>query len=270
MSYPHTLLKEFIGRLSMRLFTGVKATTIALLLSTIVVGIDLAEPAVALSSQGTLVARSSRRRLGFRVGVRASRYRVGGFSRSGACGSNQVLTALIPPPQSQEGVSQEKAAVDKTASDRPSFFFHLPAISPTTAQFTLQDESGAQQLYSVKFDVTGQPGVVGIALPESAPALKVGQKYLWQVSVTCDPDDTANNIIVGSWVERVQATTATGNDKVAALAEQGIWQDTLSLLAWQRYRQPNDVAAAEDWAVLMEDAGLPQFKQAAIVQIVKK
>ncbi|MBW4520141.1 MAG: DUF928 domain-containing protein [Scytolyngbya sp. HA4215-MV1] len=253
----------------MRLFTGIKAASMAFLLGMLVVAVDLAEPAVALSSQGTLVARSARRRLGFRVGVRASRHRIGGFSRSGACGNHQVLTALIPPPQSQEGVSQEKAAVDKTASGHPTFFFNLPALSPTTAQFTLQDESGAKQLYNVKFDLTGQPGIVGVALPDSAPPLQVGQKYLWQVSVACDPDDTTSNIIVGSWVERVQVANTASGDKVAALAEQGIWQDTVAVLAWQRYRQPNDEAAAEDWASLMEDAGLPQFKQVAIVQIVK-
>jgi len=43
----------------------------------------------------------------------------------------------------------------------------------------------------------------------------------------------------------------------------------VTLVALQRYQKPNDRAAADDWETLMQDAGLPQFKQTAIVQIVR-
>ncbi len=249
----------------MRLLTRLQASSIVALLCAISIA-ELVPPAVALPSHGTLVA-ASRRRLRFRVGVRPSRHRVGGYSRAALCNNQQTLTALVPPPQSQEGVPGNASTVDKTTTDRPTFFVHLPALAPTTAQFTLQNESGTEELHSVRFKVTGKPGIVGITLPAAAPALQVGQKYVWQVAVACDPEDVSNKIVVSSWVERVKATAAGAG--AADLAEQGIWQDSLALLAVQRFQKPSDRAVAEDWAALLEDAGLSQFKQAAIVQMVK-
>lgn len=194
----------------MCLFTVVKTVSIAALLNTVTLidwvaplppstnhttpRFNWVRPAAALPSQRTLVSR--RQRLNFRVGVRSSSYRVGGFSRSAACAKDQMLTALVPPPQSQERLSNNKTTVDKTASDRPTFFVYLPALPSQTAQFTLQNEAGTQQLHSVKFKLTGKPGIVGIQLPSSAPALQVGQKYVWQVAVACEPDDSSSSTVI--------------------------------------------------------------------------
>lgn len=253
----------------MRLHIAVKATAMAILLSA-VTAIELAQPAAAIPTEGTLIAKA-RRRLNFRVGARPSRYRVGGFSRSGAgCSKDQQPAALVPPA-SQEGTDKSKAAVavDKTAVERPTFFVYMPAIAAKSAQFTLQDESGKQQLHSVEFQLTGKAGIVGITLPPSAPSLQVGQKYFWQVAVACDPDEPSDVTVVSSWVERVQVATAASGDRLTVLAEQGVWQDVLTQLALQRYQAPADQAIAEDWSSLMEDAGLTQYKQAQVIQIVK-
>jgi hypothetical protein len=250
----------------MRSWSGMKVGALALLLGSMY-AIKMVPIATALPTQGTLMARS--RRLNFRVGVRPSRYRVGGFSRSGASCGTQSPTALVPPVQAQEKVASDKITVDKTTSERPTFFVYLPSLDSQTAQFTLQNEARDKQLYSVTFKLTGKPGVVGISLPDSKPALQVGQKYFWQVAVGCDPDDSANVMAIGSWVERVQLPTTTESNRLAMLAERGIWQDVLTQIALQRYQNPSDRTALEDWSALMEDAGLRQFRQAAIVQIVK-
>ncbi|MBM0744580.1 DUF928 domain-containing protein [Phormidium sp. CLA17] len=254
----------------MRFSRNIKAVFLALLLGTIA-AIDLVEPALARPVQSSNSAKTqlARRRLNFRVGVRPSRFRVGGFSRAASCG-NQPLTALVPPQTQGLAAGQKEVQdpVDKTTVDRPTFFIHLAALPAKTAQFTLQNEAGTEQLHSVKFNLTDKAGIVGITLPKSAPALQVGQKYVWQVSVACDSENAANTVVVSSWVERVHPTTATG-DQLMALAEQGVWQDALSLLALRRFQQPGDRAAEENWSALMEDAGLPQFKQAKIVQIVR-
>lgn len=248
----------------MHISNSLKSVFMVLLLGGIAT-LETLPPATALPSQGTqLLAR--RQRLKFRVGVRPSRYRMGGFSRAASCGDQKQLTALVPPPHSQEKVANNETVVDKTAADHPTFFVHLPAVPNGTAQFTLQNEAGTEQLHSVKFNLPSKPGVVGIALPPTARALQVGQKYVWQVAVACDPDDASSNSVVSSWVERVKSP---GNQSAGDLAEQGIWQDAVTILAMQRYQNPGDRAAAEDWAALMEDAGLPQFKQAEIVQLVK-
>jgi hypothetical protein len=251
----------------MRLLTGLTGISLAILISG-VTAIDEMPTATALPTQGTLMARS---RLKFRTGVRSSRYRVGGFSRSGiTCAGTPAPAALVPPPQSQEQVTTNRVTVDKTTSDHPTLFVYLPSLAAKTAQFTLQNEASTEQLHSVEFTLSGKPGIVGIALPNSVPALQVGQKYLWQVAIACDPDEPSGLMVISSWIERVKppVTTASTN-RLTALAEQGIWQDVLTQVAMQRYQQPRDRATAEDWATLMEEAGLPQFKQSEIVQIVK-
>jgi Domain of Unknown Function (DUF928) len=164
-------------------------------------------------------------------------------------------------------VPANDAPVDKTTAEHPTFFVHVPAAA--AAQFTLQTETPIKEVYNVKFKLTGTPGIVGISLPSSLPALKIGQKYLWQMAVQCNPRDHSDDGVVIGWVERVQPPAAAGGDKLNTLAEAGIWQDTMAALALRRYEQPGDRTAAEDWANLMDDAKMPEFKDTKIVQIVK-
>ncbi len=248
----------------------------------IVSGVDVAAAAIAQNpgesaivpvQSTTYLSRTTRRRLNFRVGVRPSRYRLGAYSR-GSCGTRQTLAALVPQPQVQERLTGNKTTVDKTTAARPLFFVHLPTLPASTAKFTLKTEA-KQKWASFDVKLTGQAGVVGVALPASANELQVGQKYFWQLEVACDPADPSNLVTVGSWVERVPPLAATNTGtarpdaRLATLAEQGIWQDVLAAIAQQRYQKPSDAAIAEDWAALMDDAGLPQFRQAAIVQIIR-
>lgn len=252
----------------MRLLTGLKAIALALLLGGMTV-IDGLPTATALPTEGTRMARY--RRLNFRVGVRPSRYRIGSISRSGRCGGTEPLSALVPPPQSRERLTVRQAMVDKTVSDHPTFFVYIPVMASKTAQFTLKNEAETDPLYSKEFELPDKAGIVGISLPTSAPALQVGQKYFWQVAVVCDPDEPSKLITIGSWIERVNPSAVPpGSNRLIALAEQGIWQDVVTQVALQRYQQPADRSSAEDWAALMEDVGLSQFKQAEVVQIVQE
>jgi hypothetical protein len=194
---------------------------------------------------------------------------VGGFSRSATCSSGQ-MSAVVPPPQPQEALTSKQVSVDKTAAARPLFLVHMPASPGKVAQFTLATEGAngqAQQIHKVTFPLTNKAGVVGIALPTAQSGLQVGKKYLWQMALVCDPANRSSDKVISGWVERT-APPATG-EALATLAEQGFWQDVVTRLALQRYRAPQDATAAADWADVMEDGGLPELKQAAIVQIVQ-
>lgn len=221
-------------------------------------------------SQGILVAG----RLGFRVRVRPSRFRVGGFAR-GSCPPVSIAP-VTPPTQPEEISSKEEAPVDSTASAHPTLFVNIPTEIPgATAELTLQNEAGDQQLYSTTFPLTGKPGIVGIRIPDSVPPLQVGQKYLWQVSVACNPNKPEERLFAMSWVERValdptvasQINQASLREKSALYAEAGIWQDTLSTLAELRLSNPNDQAVAQDWASLMQSVNLQDFANKPVVQI---
>lgn len=221
--------------------------------------------------QTTLIAG----RLGFKLNnLRPSRFNYGGFTRS-SCPPVDI-TVVAPPTRPEERPLGQKdnVAVDSTASPHPTLFVNIPAeLSGKTAELTLQNEAGDQQLYSTTFNLTGKPGIVGIRIPNTAPPLTVGQKYLWQVAVNCsNPNDRIN---AGSWIERVpldrtlasQLDRATAREKPVLYAEAGIWQDTVSTLAELLYHNPNDQFLAQDWANLMQSVNLNDFANKPIVQI---
>jgi len=215
--------------------------------------------------------------LGFKLNVRSSRYRIGGFSR-GSCPPVDI-TAVAPPTRPEERAPGQDVAVDSTTSAHPTLFVNIPAeLSGTTAELTIQNEAGDQELYATTFKLTGKPGIVGIRIPNTAPPLTVGQKYLWQVSVACSSENSENRLHTSSWIERVsldgslasRLERATAREKPALYAEAGVWQDTVASLAELLYSNPNDQSLVQDWASLMQTVNLNDFANKPIVQIAGK
>jgi hypothetical protein len=225
------------------------------------------------SSQELLIAG----RLGFKLNVRPSLYRIGGFTR-GSC-SREDITVISPPTRPEESSPRqdvESVAVDSTVSSHPTLFVNIPPeVSATTAELLVQNEAGDREIYDTTFNLTGKPGIVGIRIPHTAPPLEVGQKYQWQFSVLCDPKDPTNRLSTSSWIERVsidptlasRIERATPREQLSLYAEAGIWQDMLSTLAGLLYTNPNDQSLAQDWASLMQTVNLNNFAKQPIVQI---
>jgi hypothetical protein len=208
--------------------------------------------------------------LRFRFNVRPSRYRIGGFQRGGC----STLITLSPPINSDTTNCHRSLGVDTTVSDHPTFFVYVPQLKSTTAQFTLEDETGTQELYSTNFALSGEPGIIGIRIPDTIPPLEVGQNYHWIISVAEDPTQPDNSLFTEGWVKRVAPDAAlvgvdrlSPRDRVNHYAEAGIWQETLSTLAELRYQHPTDQSLAADWENLMKSANLPQFVTTPIIQI---
>ncbi len=227
-------------------------------------------------------------RLSWRVYPRPSRYRVGGFSRSSQCfAGNQAVTALTPPPRSEESIDSENAAVNGTLSSHPIFWLSVPQTQPTQAFFSLQKADALEEaeLYSQELTLSGQAGVIGIKLPESVPGLKEGETYLWQVLIQCEPESYNGALHLGSWIERLDPNQlamtrglsgpalakrldhTSAEEKVLIYANFGIWQDTISTLAELRYRDPQNVQVQGDWAALLNATQMQSFIQSPILKI---
>ena len=219
-------------------------------------------------------------RLGFKLNVRPSLYRIGGFTR-GSC-SSKDLTVVSPPTRPEERSPRqnvESVAVDSTISSHPTLFVNIPPeVSASTAELLVQNEAGDREIYYTTLNLTGKPGIVGIRIPNTAPPLEVGRKYQWQFSVLCDPKDPTDRLSTASWIERVsidptQASRidrATPRERLSLYAEAGIWQDMVSTLAELLYSNPNDQSLAQDWASLMQSVNLNNFANQPIVQIAGK
>ncbi len=234
----------------------------------------------------TSPSTSQRRRLSWRVGVRPSRFRVSGFSRSGTCPNQAKMTAFVPPPRPEERVRRSDAPIDLTFSERPTFWVYVTGMpADAEVQFTLQDAAGKRELYNTRFTVNGERGLLGVRLPDTVPALKVGESYIWQMAVRCDRDNRDSDPIIGSWVQRItpeqlkpmagfnpsvivqQLARASEREKPALYAELGIWQDAVTSLIQLRRNQPNDVELSEDWRNLLTAAQMRELIDTPILAV---
>jgi hypothetical protein len=217
-------------------------------------------------------SRVTRRRLSFRVGVKPSNYRVGGFARSEGCPVRDQIKTLTAQATSSSTTASKTA--DPTTLDRPVLFVYVPTMAASNVQFTIRPNGGrAKDLQNVTFQTTGAEGFVGIELPNNAK-LEVGQQYKWSMAIPCRPDenDVTKTVIIEGLVQRIQAptiATAIPEERAAIYAEQGIWQDALSTIAQLRLQRPQDVALAEDWSNLMTSAGMTHFAKAPVIGIFK-
>jgi hypothetical protein len=169
--------------------------------------------------------------------------------------------------------------VDATTLSHPAFFIYVPPLdAATTAQFTLQTDpdnlAAVEELVGVRFPIAAEGGIVGIHLPDTIAGLEVDEQYYWQMAVECDTEELTANPVVSGWLRRIAdedlppaPTTATA--AVLFYAEQGIWQNALTLLANARYAQPEDRNLTQTWQDLLTAAGLAEIADAPLMQRVE-
>jgi hypothetical protein len=149
------------------------------------------------------------------------------------------LTALVP--DNQEGL---------TWSERPTVWVYLPETS--ARQMVLSIRTEGSQPHSQRFlPITGEPGIVGIPLDETAPPLDLETAYQWAVVLICGDRPSPNDPVVTAWVRRVDADQTNlpqdPLERAAWYGERGIWYDALTTLAEARRSQPANSAITEAW-----------------------
>ncbi|MCU0515861.1 MAG: DUF928 domain-containing protein [Oscillatoria sp. Prado101] len=179
----------------------------------------------------------------------------GGASRGG-CPSDPkekpFLTALIP-------------ATGKvlTVAERPTLFFYIPQTSARKVGFSLKDEN-ENDVYQTDLEISGNPGIVSVSLPPSAPALEIGKNYNWYFALVCNSADASGNLVVNGSLERseISPTLAKAQEltspleRAAFYAKNGIWLEALANLAEVRRQEPDNTKLAEQWAEFLKSAGL--------------
>ena len=242
-------------------------------------------------NRSEIVLGQRRSRLGFKVrGIRPSMSREGGISRNAPCGLNGQpveVTALLPKttelPKTTDGELPVKRniEVEKTVSERPTFFIHVPQTSTKNATFIIQKEISATEdeiVYEQNVALPETPGIVSISLPANAAALEVGQSYYWTFQVICDSNDRGKDLTVDGAVQRIELDSSLANklqqaeprDRPAIYAEAEIWTDALSTLADLRKANPNNQQLQDDWNDLLNSVGLDKVAQATVIDSLNR
>ncbi|BAY12009.1 hypothetical protein NIES2098_51950 [Calothrix sp. NIES-2098] len=192
--------------------------------------------------------------------------RVGGGTRGECSSSAGQLMALVP--ESNLALTQQAY---------PNILFYLPQISqPTTIEFVLQDDS-RQSVYEKTFTKNGSETkndsgeIINLKLLDSAslPPLVTGKTYRWYLSIICDPENRANDIVVHGWIKRVaidsnlakKVEQASLGERANLYAKAGLWQDALATVAELLSAKPHDSKLAASWTELLKSEKLNAIAQ---------
>ena len=185
-------------------------------------------------------------------------------------GSRSPNTACLATPDQPVVALMPKSNLGLTLSERPTFWFSLPAISPDrTLEFGLYDQEG-ELIYKENFGASGEAGISSLSLPNTFAPLSEGKNYRWYLSVVCDPDSRSEDLVVTGWIRRNQAdrdlatqlADATPQERLSVYESSDIWFETLTTLAELHRLSPSSEGAElsldEKWQGLLEAVDLTQ------------
>ena len=185
-----------------------------------------------------------------------------GNTASGGTSTDEqlALTALLPSTR-----------YGHTVAAHPTFFVYVPPSAAKEIFFSLQDER-RNHVYQTVLKISSRGGIVSVKLPEDAPALEMGKNYVWffapiQPGQILQPD---NHGVTG-WIKRVenqtaQNSSATPLELASEYAKNGIWYDTLAILASAKQAQPDNATLASEWRDLLKQVGLEALATQAIAE----
>jgi hypothetical protein len=192
----------------------------------------------------------------------------GGASRdTGKCPSDSLasspyLTAVIP--------NQDKGL---TTQASPTLLVYLPDTSAGKAFFSISEVNSDHQHpdshYQTFLPIQPESGVMQINLPEEAPELEVGKTYKWSFVIMCDNRLRPDSPMVEGMIERVSVNaelnqkleTATPLEQAMLYGQEGLWYDSVSILAKLQQTDPNNPDLTSIWADLLssEAVGLSEI-----------
>lgn len=190
--------------------------------------------------------------------------REGGASRGSCDDVYTGLTALVPEFNGNvKGV---------TAAAEPTFFFFMPtALGPETeVELVVQDQDD-EYIDRKRFKLkTESAGIVSLKLKQPIADLEVGETYLWTLSVYCDPAQRSASVYVQGELGRTSTDTLevlpSGSfEQAAQYAEQGIWFESLTILAQLRQAEPDNLQFTQAWNNLLQQIELGSIASAELL-----
>ena len=186
--------------------------------------------------------------------------RVGGGTRGEGCSFDQgSLTALIP-----------ETSPAQTSQVTPTILFYVPKTpKPQTLEFVLNDQND-EPVYETTLTTTGNSGIISVKVPQGATQLKPDQEYHWYLSMVCNPDNRALDVVVEGLLQRVEINQTTINKltnlsplaRVDFYEKAGLWYDALDNLLALKQENCHDQSLSAKWKTLLSSLGLDDLTSA--------
>jgi hypothetical protein len=198
----------------------------------------------------------------------------GGASRVGRYDLNASNTGTSQGPMALMAMLPQNYS-GTTIAARPTIMVYVPESTAQTAVFSLKDATG-NMVYQQQLSVSGQAGLVAIALPANAPALTVGQDYQWYMALQVDGELNPSTPYVDGWIQRIEASPTIAAamaqsdplKQAEVLGANGVWYDCAAKLAGLRASQPDRAELKQHWAELLESVGLQEVSQVPLVATI--
>lgn len=197
----------------------------------------------------------------------------GGASRGGCPPTDLPLTALVPAASAYGG---------HTTEARPTLWVYQPySLSPgDRLEFFIRSVDDQTELYRTQLSPTPGPGLMQVTLPDTAPALELGQAYDWYVLVFCNAERRrVTPAYTQGWLKRVDLTpelaqalsTADPAAQSRLYAAHGLWYEALRQVALPNPDDPGaETAWAAAWAGLLEAGDLADFVDQPLIDCCQR
>ncbi|MEH2193595.1 MAG: DUF928 domain-containing protein [Nostoc sp.] len=149
-------------------------------------------------------------------------------SRTNECTGNEKTSLTVLAPF---------AYVGQTVSLQPTFAWFVPNSQSRDIEFSLYKYVNGKPHQIGKIPMQSSPGIMTFSLADKQISLAVGQRYLWQVALLCNPNHPSEDLIASAEIEVVAISPKLKNQisqtkefwkRSDLYAEQGLWYDALT------------------------------------------
>lgn len=174
-----------------------------------------------------------------------------GTPRSGSTRPEEICP-IVEVPLTALLANYGKGNYYFTLSDTPTFWFYVPyhASDIKRMEFVLMDRRGRKTIYATGIQLSDHPGYISITLPESSN-LEISELYQWVFYLHCRENEGSEpNKTVRGWIQQ----TNVANDV------DDIWYDTISTLANQYFKNPDNSTFKTQWEDFLESSDYIDLK----------
>lgn len=139
----------------------------------------------------------------------------GSTSSRGGCEDGESMLTLLAP----------MTHIGQTVSTHPTFVWYVPDSETYSVEFRLfsYDSKNFWGSEITMIEILSSQGLMKLSLPKNEPGLEVGQRYIWEIAILCDPNHPSRDVVASNQINVVHKPQSFDGN----FAENGFWYDAL-------------------------------------------